>query len=87
MTGVKYLTAAADIRVHLCGMADNGLKAKALERALSQLGPDVLSARLNAPPELIQTWINGHATMPHRKFLLLVDVLDELGDASAPKAD
>lgn len=52
--------------------------AKALERALKALGPDELSSRLNAPPELIQTWINGHATMPERKFLRLVDVLGEL---------
>ena len=40
-----------------------------------------LSERLNAPPELIRIWIDGHATMPHRKFLLLVDLLDELGDS------
>lgn len=52
--------------------------AKALERALKSLGPDELSARLKSPPELIQTWINGHATMPQRKFLLLVDLLDEI---------
>jgi hypothetical protein len=61
-------------------MVDKELKARALDRALKQLGPDALCARLNAPPELIQTWINGHATMPHRKFLLLVDILDEIGD-------
>lgn len=52
--------------------------ARALERALKALGPDDLSVRLQAPPELIQTWINGHATMPERKFLRLVDLLDEL---------
>ncbi len=52
--------------------------AQALERALKALGPDELSSRLKAPPELIQTWINGHATMPERKFLQLVDVLDEI---------
>ncbi|HZE59331.1 MAG TPA: hypothetical protein VE085_02125 [Burkholderiales bacterium] len=52
--------------------------ARALERALKALGPDGLSSRLQVPPELIQTWINGHATMPERKFLRLVDVLDEI---------
>ena len=52
--------------------------AKALERALKAIGPDLLSTRLQVPPELIQTWINGHATMPERKFLRLVDVLDEI---------
>jgi len=52
--------------------------ARALERALKAIGPDLLSSRLQAPPELIQTWINGHATMPERKFLRLIDVLDEI---------
>ena len=52
--------------------------AQALERALKSLGPDELSTRLKVPPELIQTWINGHATMPERKFLTLVDLLDEI---------
>ncbi len=59
-------------------MPDREIMAKALERALKALGPDELSSRLKAPPELIQTWINGHATMPERKFLRLVDVLDEI---------
>ena len=59
-------------------MPDQAFKAQALERALKALGPDELSSRLNAPPELIQTWINGHATMPDRKFLRLVDLLGEL---------
>lgn len=59
-------------------MPDTEVMARALERALKALGPDALSARLQVPPELIQTWINGHATMPERKFLRLVDVLDEI---------
>ena len=59
-------------------MAGTDVMVKALERALRSLGPDELSARLKSPPELIQTWINGHATMPERKFLLLVDLLDEI---------
>ncbi len=59
-------------------MPDREIMAKALERALKALGPDELSSRLKVPPELIQTWINGHATMPERKFLRLVDVLDEI---------
>ncbi len=59
-------------------MPDREVLTRALERALKSLGPDALSARLRVPPELIQTWINGHATMPQRKFLLLVDLLDEI---------
>jgi hypothetical protein len=65
-------------------MPDSQFKARALERALRALGPDELSTRLQSPPELIQTWINGHATMPERKFLRLVDVLDEIGEQPAP---
>jgi len=64
-------------------MPDTQFMARALERALKALGPEELSARLQSPPELIQTWINGHATMPERKFLRLVDVLDEIGDRPA----
>jgi hypothetical protein len=59
-------------------MPDTEDMARALERALKALGPDGLSARLQVPPELIQTWINGHATMPQRKFLRLIDLLDEI---------
>ena len=61
-------------------MPDRQFMAMALERALKAIGPDLLSARLQVPPELIQTWINGHATMPERKFLRLVDVLGEIED-------
>jgi hypothetical protein len=59
-------------------MPDREFVVEALERALKALGPDALSARLQVPPELIQTWINGHATMSERKFLRLIDVLGEI---------
>jgi hypothetical protein len=59
-------------------MPDREVMSQALERALKAIGPDELSSRLKAPPELIQTWINGHATMPERQFLRLVDVLDDI---------
>jgi len=65
-------------------MPDSEFTARALERALRALGPEELSNRLQSPPELIQTWINGHATMPERKFLRLVDVLDQIGEHPEP---
>jgi hypothetical protein len=65
-------------------MPDSQFTARVLERALKALGPKELSTRLQAPPELIQAWINGHATMPERKFLRLVDVLGEIDDPPAP---
>ena len=65
-------------------MPDREFVVRALEQALKALGPDALSARLTVPPELIQTWINGHATMPERKFMRLVDVLQEISHPPEP---
>jgi hypothetical protein len=61
-------------------MSDSDFTARALERALRALGAEELSARLQVPPDLIRTWINGHATMPDRKFLRLIDLLGEIGE-------
>ena len=58
-------------------MHDPAFVKAALERALQAVGIDKLSERLRAPPELIQTWINGHATMPERKMSVLLDILGE----------
>ena len=58
-------------------MHDAAFVIAALERALKAVGIDKLSERLHAPPELIQTWINGHATMPERKMSVLLDILGE----------
>jgi hypothetical protein len=66
-------------------MADAALVRAALEKALKALGPDKLSTRLNSPPELIQTWINGHATMPGRKLTMLMNVMAELDDLNDPR--
>jgi hypothetical protein len=43
------------------------------------LGKAVLATKLNATPDLIDRWINRHATMPDRKVVALIDLLDELG--------
>lgn len=42
------------------------------------LGMAELEIRLGAPASLILAWRNGHATMPERKFLKLVDILTDL---------
>jgi hypothetical protein len=52
-----------------------------LDRALGQLGAGELARRLGVTEETLHTWIAGHATMPERKAMLLVDVIDEI---SAP---
>jgi hypothetical protein len=51
---------------------------RALTLAEERLGIDVLAEKLGANPDMIRTWRHGHATMPDRKFLRLVDILTEL---------
>jgi len=58
---------------------------RALARAVKTLGPVALSLRLDATPELIEIWASGHATMPDRKVLMLIDVLDELDRLNDPR--
>ena len=41
------------------------------------MGMDELSIALNSPASLIQAWINGQASMPDRKLLILADILDQ----------
>jgi len=52
-----------------------------LAEAARRLGREELARRLKVPEALLDTWMNGHATMPERKFIALVDLLDHL---SAP---
>ena len=66
-------------------MLDQQVVRDALVKALKAIGPDKLSARLNSPPELIQTWINGFATMPERKVGALMDVLGDIDELNDPR--
>jgi hypothetical protein len=50
-----------------------------LQVGVKHLGKAVLATKLNATPELVDLWINRYATMPDRKVLALIDLLDELG--------
>ncbi|MGQ0651913.1 MAG: hypothetical protein ACT4P4_06540 [Betaproteobacteria bacterium] len=52
-----------------------------LVEAAKRLGRDELARRLNVPEALLETWMNGHATMPERKFIALVDLLDHISGA------
>jgi hypothetical protein len=56
-------------------MTDQEFTAGSLERALGTLGLDELAARLDAPAQLVQTWMRGQQVMPERNFMLLVDLL------------
>jgi len=59
-------------------MPANPLIRRALAVAERRLGIEELAARLTAHHTTVAAWRDGHATMPERKFLLLVDVLTEL---------
>lgn len=49
-----------------------------LAEAARRLGRDELAKRLNVPEPLLETWLNGHAHMPERKFLALLDLMDRI---------
>ena len=51
---------------------------RAIEIAEKRLGMQELSTRLEATPAAIQAWRFGHAEMPDKDFLRLVDLLTEL---------
>ena len=47
-----------------------------LHRASQLVGKDALATRLNVPMHLLDVWLRGHATVPERKLLALIDLLD-----------
>ena len=38
---------------------------------------DELAIALKVPSSLLEAWMSGHATMPDRKLMLLIDVLEQ----------
>jgi len=60
------------------GLRTNRLVTKALRIAEMRLGIDVLAEKLNASVGEIIAWRMGHAVMPERKWLKLVDILLDL---------
>ena len=50
-----------------------------LRKAADLMGEQELAIALKVPPHLLEAWMSGHATMPDRKLLLLVDTLDKFG--------
>lgn len=40
------------------------------------MGRQELALRLRVPELLLDAWINGHASIPDRKFLMMVDLLE-----------
>ena len=50
-----------------------------MELGVKRLGREELATRLRTTPELLDAWRYGHATMPDRKVLALIDLVDSLG--------
>jgi hypothetical protein len=50
-----------------------------LRIGVKHLGEERLAAKLKATPAQIEAWMNGPSRMPDRVFLVLVDLLDEIG--------
>ena len=49
----------------------------ALRRAAELYGREELARYLNAPVDTLEHWLSGHATMPPRKFIVVLDLLTE----------
>jgi|KBSSwiStaDraftv2_1062776.scaffolds.fasta_scaffold7245858_2 hypothetical protein len=50
-----------------------------LRIGVKHLGEEQLAAKLKATPARIEAWMNDPSCMPDRAFLVLVDLLDEIG--------
>lgn len=48
-----------------------------LQKAAALIGEEDLAMALKVPRHLLQAWMSGHATMPDRKLMLLIDALDK----------
>jgi hypothetical protein len=51
-----------------------------LWRVADIIGRTELAIGLKVPSTLVVDWMNGHATMPGRKLMLLADILDKIAD-------
>jgi hypothetical protein len=54
-------------------------KQRLLRRAVALAGLEEVASALKVAPNLVDAWMNGHASMPDRKLLALADFLDKLG--------
>jgi hypothetical protein len=54
-------------------------KQQLLRRAVALAGMEDVASALKVAPNLVDAWMNGHASMPDRKLLVLADFLDKLG--------
>ena len=66
------------VQLELAAVAET-TKQVLLRRAAALVGEEELAVGLKVPRSLLQAWMSGHATMPERKLLMLVDFLDKVG--------
>ena len=50
-----------------------------LRIGIKHFGEERLGAKLKATPAQIEAWMNNPSRLPDRVFLVLVDLLDEIG--------
>lgn len=55
-------------------------KHELLRRAANLIGEAELAIALKIPLSLLGAWMNGHASIPDRKLIALIDILDEVAD-------
>lgn len=55
-------------------------KHELLRRAANLIGEAELAIALKIPLSLLAAWMNGHASIPDRKLIALIDILDEVAD-------
>lgn len=48
-----------------------------LRKAADLMGEEELAVALKVPRHLLQAWMSGHASMPDRKLMVLIDALDK----------
>lgn len=53
-------------------------KQELLRRAASVVGREELAVRLKVPLHLLEAWLQGHATMPDRKLVMLALILEAM---------
>ena len=56
------------------------MKRALLSKAAARFGVMPLAKQLNVPDGQLAAWISGHASMPDRKLLPLIDLLDKVDE-------
>lgn len=58
-------------------MLQEPLRVELLKRAVKTIGAAQLAARLRVTEDVMRGWVDGYLDIPDRKFLLLIDLLDD----------